>query len=147
MTLTLFFRAAALAIAFLLAACAAPGGGASDMTIRQGRIEQITPTTIATSHHTGVGAVLGGLAGVGIGSLIGGGTGRDVAMVVGAIGGTLAGAKVAQRYDQPLAGQQVFVRTQSGVLVEVTQPVNPGLRVGQAVYIQGTGEEARVVAQ
>jgi outer membrane lipoprotein SlyB len=63
MTLNLFFRVAALAMAFSLAACAAPGG-ASDMSIRQGRIEQITPTTIVTLHHTGVDAVLGGLAGV-----------------------------------------------------------------------------------
>ena len=56
--------------------------------------------------------MLGGLAGVGIGSLIGGGTGRDVAMVVGAIGGAVAGSQVAKRYDRPIQGQQIFVRTQ-----------------------------------
>jgi outer membrane lipoprotein SlyB len=91
--------------------------------------------------------VLGGLAGVGIGSLIGGGTGRDVAMVVGAIGGSIAGSQVAERYSKPLAGQQIFVRTDSGVLVEVTQPVTPGLRVGQRVFIEGNGEGARVQPQ
>ncbi|HEY2256611.1 MAG TPA: hypothetical protein VGI11_13315 [Variovorax sp.] len=146
MTKNLFSRIAVILAAVVLAACAAPGGP-PDMTIRQGKIEQIAPTTIPTSQHTGVGAVLGGLAGVGIGSLIGGGTGRDVAMVVGAIGGSVAGAKVAQHYDTPLQGQQIFVRTNSGVLVEVTQPVTPGLRVGQLVFIQGNGEDARVVPQ
>jgi outer membrane lipoprotein SlyB len=117
------------------------------MAIRQGVIEQIMPTQIQTSQHTGVGAVLGGLTGVGLGSLIGGGTGRDVAMVVGAVGGTVAGAEVARRYDRPVDGQQIFVRTNSGVLVEVTQPVTPGLRVGQRVYIQGNGDGARVMPQ
>jgi outer membrane lipoprotein SlyB len=136
-----------MALALLLAACAAPGSQSDSMTLRQGVIEQISPTQIRTSQHTGVGAVLGGLAGVGIGSLIGGGTGRDVAMVVGAIGGTLGGAEVARRYDQPVAGQEIFVRTTSGVLVEVTQPATPGLRVGQRVYIEGRGDAARVIPQ
>ena len=142
---------AALLMALMLAACAAPssppGGSAPDNTNRQGKIEQIAPTTIASSQHTGVGAVVGGLAGVGIGSLIGGGTGRDVAMVVGAIGGTMTGTEVAKRYDSPVPGQQIFVRTNAGVLVEVTQPANPGLRVGQPVFIQGNGADARVVPQ
>ncbi|MDM0106194.1 hypothetical protein QTH97_14710 [Variovorax sp. J22R24] len=146
-TTQLLSRFAALALAFLLAACAAPGSQSDSMTVRQGVIEQISPTQIQSSHHTGVGAVLGGLAGVGLGSLIGGGTGRDVAMVVGAVGGTMAGAEVARRYDQPIAGQQVFVRTTSGVLVEVTQPATPGLRVGQRVYIEGKGDGARVIPQ
>ena len=140
-------RFAALALALVLGACAAPGSQSDTMAVRQGVIEQISPTQIQSSQHTGVGAVLGGLAGVGLGSLIGGGTGRDVAMVVGAVGGTLAGAEVAKRYDRPVDGQQIFVRTTSGVLVEVTQPVTPGLRVGQRVYIEGKGDAARVLPQ
>ncbi len=147
MTARLFYRVAAFALALVLTACAVPGSQPDTLAIRQGRIEQITPTTIATSHHTGVGAVLGGLTGLGIGSLIGGGTGRDVAMVVGAIGGTMAGSEIARRYDSPVAGQEIFVRTDSGVLVEVTQPVTPGLRVGQRVFIQGMGVDARVTPQ
>ena len=66
---------------------------------------------------------------------------------MGAIGGSVAGSQVAERYSKPLAGQQIFVRTDSGVLVEVTQPVTPGLRVGQRVFIEGNGEGARVVPQ
>jgi outer membrane lipoprotein SlyB len=143
----LLSRIAALALALLLAACAAPGSQSASMEVRQGVIEQITPTQIQSSQHTGVGAVVGGLTGLGLGSLIGGGTGRDVAMVAGAIGGTIAGAEIANRYSQPLAGQQIVVRTKSGVLVSVIQPVGPGLRVGQRVYIEGSGESARVLAQ
>jgi outer membrane lipoprotein SlyB len=66
--------------------------------IRQGVIEQITPTTLADNHHAGVGAVVGGLAGLGIGSLIGGGSGRDVAMVAGSLGG-------AQAHRRPTPGR------------------------------------------
>lgn len=140
-------RIAAFAMVLVLAACAAPGSQPGSMAIRQGVIEQIMPTQIQSSQHAGVGAVVGGLAGLGIGSLIGGGTGRDVAMVAGAIGGTIAGSEIANRYTQPLAGQQIVVRTNSGVLVSVTQPVNPGLRVGQRVYIEGSGESARILPQ
>lgn len=95
MKVRLFSRFAAFAMALVLTACAAPASQQASITIRQGKIEQFKPTEIPTSHHTGVGAVLGGLAGVGIGSLIGGGTGRDVAMVVGAIGGSVAGSHIA----------------------------------------------------
>ena len=147
MTTRFLSRVAALALALFLAACAAPGSQPGSMAVRQGVIEQIMPTQIQNSHGTGVGAVVGGLAGLGIGSLIGGGTGRDVAMVVGAIGGTMAGSEVARRYDTPVAGQQIIVRTTSGVLVQVTQPASPNLRVGQRVYVEGQGDAARVVPQ
>ena len=130
-----------------LGGCAAPGQQPGAMEVRQGKIEQITPVQLATSHHSGVGGVVGGVVGLGVGSLIGGGTGRDVAMVLGTVGGALAGNEVQKKYDQPLPGQQVIVRTNSGVLVSVTQPVTPGLRVGQSVYIEGSGEGARIRPQ
>ncbi|MDM0011313.1 hypothetical protein QTH87_02570 [Variovorax sp. J22P168] len=142
---TVLSRIAAFALVLMLAACAAPQSGS--MVVRQGVIEQITPAQIQSNQHAGVGAVLGGLTGLGIGSLIGGGTGRDVAMVAGTIGGSIAGAEIANRYTQPIAGEQVVVRTTSGVLVVVTQPVTGGLRVGQRVYIEGSGEGARVLPQ
>jgi outer membrane lipoprotein SlyB len=145
MTGQLVSRIGALALTVALTACAAPGAQPGAMEIRQATIEQITPTQLQSNHHAGLGAVAGGLAGVGIGSLIGGGTGRDVAMVLGAVGGAVAGNEVQKKYDQPAPGQQVIVRTGSGVLLSISQPVNPGLRVGQRVYIEGSGEGARVV--
>ena len=137
----------ALALALTLTACATPGGQTGEAEIRSGVIEQITPVELQHNTQPGVGAVVGGLAGLGIGSLIGGGTGRDVAMVLGTVGGAFVGNKVQQRYDKPVAGQQIIVRTTSGVLVSVTQPVNAGLRVGQKVFIEGSGEDARVIVR
>ena len=81
-------------VSLVLCACAAVdagSGGAGEMEIRSGKIEQITMTQMQTNHDSGVGAILGGLAGVGIGSLIGSGTGRDVAMVAGALAGAAGG--------------------------------------------------------
>jgi len=118
-----------------------------EMEIRQGVIEQITDTQLQSNHHRGVGAIIGGLGGLGIGSLIGGGTGRDVAMVAGTLGGALFGNEVQKRRDKPEQGQQIIVRVKSGVLVQITQPANPNLRTGQRVYIEGSGEGARVVPQ
>jgi outer membrane lipoprotein SlyB len=140
-------HASAAVVVLTLTACATPGPQPGEIEIRRGVVEQIAPAQIQSNHHQGVGAVVGGLAGLGIGSLIGGGTGRDVAMVLGAVGGALAGNEVQKKHDQPIPGQQIIVRTTNGVLVAVTQPVGPSLRVGQHVYIQGNGDGARVVAQ
>jgi len=135
----------------LISACSAVGstdGGAGEIEIRSGKIEQISLTQMQTSHDSGVGAVLGGLGGLAVGSLIGGGTGRDVAMVAGALAGA-AGGNYAEKkkYDQPVEAQQIIVRVSSGVLVSVTQPINPSLAKGSKVYIQGSGNDARVVPQ
>ena len=84
--------ATALALVFSLGltACATPGAQPGEMEIRRGTIEQISAVQLPSNHHQGVGAVVGGLTGLGIGSLIGGGTGRDVAMIAGTIGGALS---------------------------------------------------------
>ncbi|CAI8698678.1 MULTISPECIES: glycine zipper 2TM domain-containing protein [unclassified Pseudomonas] len=138
-------------MAVLISACSAVGstdGGAGEIEIRSGKIEQISLTQMQTNHDSGVGAVLGGLGGLALGSLIGGGTGRDVAMVAGALAGA-AGGNYAEKkkYDQPVEAQQIIVRVSSGVLVSVTQPINPSLAKGSKVYIQGSGNDARVVPQ
>jgi len=135
----------ALALAAILSACATPGAQPEEIDLRAGVIEQITLVQMPTNQHAGVGAVVGGLAGLGIGSLIGAGTGRDVAMVLGAVGGAFAGNAVQKKYDQPVAGQQIVVRVSNGVLVSITQPTNLNLFNGQRVYIQGSGDGAVVV--
>ena len=139
------------ALMLCIAGCVTPGTQSAAqpgaMEIRQGVIEQITPATLPDNQHAGVGAVVGGLAGLGIGSLIGGGSGRDVAMVAGALGGALAGNEVQKKYDAPIPAQQIIVRVHSGVLVAVTQPTGPNLVPGEKVYIEGNGEGARVVPQ
>jgi len=134
-------------LGLVLAAGYASGQPPGEMEVRQGVIEQITDIQLPSNHHRGIGAIIGGIGGLGIGSLIGAGTGRDVAMVAGALGGALIGNNVQKRYDQPVQGQQIIVRVKSGVLVQVTQPADPSLRQGQRVYIEGSGEGARVIPQ
>jgi outer membrane lipoprotein SlyB len=131
--------------ALALAGCAATGPQPGELEVRSGTIEQITSVELKDKVPTGVGAVVGGVVGLGLGSLIGGGSGRDVAMVLGTIGGAVAGHQVQKAYDKPVAGQQIVVRLTNGVLVSITQPANPGLRQGQKVYVEGSGEDARVV--
>jgi outer membrane lipoprotein SlyB len=135
--------AAALIVAAGLSACAAPPS--SPPEIRQGRIEQITEVQVSHPHELGVGAILGGAAGAGIGSLIGAGTGRDVAIAVGAIAGAVGGQYAQNKYESKKTAQQIVVRLTSSVLVVVTQAPNPALRVGQPVYVEGSGTEATVV--
>jgi outer membrane lipoprotein SlyB len=136
----------ALLLSLTLVACATPGGGAP-MEVRTGVIEQIKPTELQGEHDAGLGAVLGGVAGAGLGSLIGAGTGRDVAIAVGAIGGVFSGNYAQKKYEKPVAGEQVIVRLQSGVLIVITQLLGTPLRVGQRVYVEGTGQNARVLPQ
>lgn len=138
------FVAASL-FALVAIGCAGPPPDYTTQEVRQGTIEQITPVDIANNQNQGLGAVLGGAAGLGLGSLIGSGTGRDVAMIAGAIGGAIVGNEVQRNHAQPIPGQQIIVRTSNGVLVSITQPVGPYLRVGQPVYIEGNGESARVI--
>src|SRR5215468_1273520 len=139
----------AAVLAFGLVGCASPGGGGggpSEAEIRTGVIEQITLTEVKSNHDQGLGAVLGGLAGAGIGSLIGAGTGRDVAIAAGAIAGAVGGNIAQQKYfDRPQPAQQIYVRLSSGVIIAVTQPVNPVLFTGQRVYVEGYGIDARVL--
>ncbi|MCP2021442.1 glycine zipper 2TM domain-containing protein [Pseudomonas laurylsulfatiphila] len=138
-------------LGLVLGGCAAVGagsGGAGETEIRSGKIEQITLTQMQTNHDSGVGAILGGIGGLALGSLVGQGTGRDVAMVAGALAGGVGGNYIEKKkYDQPVDAQQIVVRTHSGVLVQVTQPINPALAKGMNVYVEGAGNEARVVPQ
>jgi outer membrane lipoprotein SlyB len=134
----------------MLAACAAPGGSGSpgETDIRAGVIEQINPAEMKSNHDAGLGAILGGVAGAGLGSLIGAGTGREVAIAAGAIAGAVGGNYAQKRfYDKPQPAQQVIVRLGNGVLVSITQPINPQLRPGLRVYVEGSGADARVVPQ
>ena len=142
-SLRAFASAAVLTLGLLAGPTAVAQTG--EREIRSGVIEQITEIQMPTNHHRGLGAVIGGLGGLGIGSLIGAGTGRDVAMVLGTLGGAVMGNNVQKKYDQPEPGQQIIVRVTSGVLVMVTQPVDSRLRPGMPVYIEGNGDGARVI--
>lgn len=135
----------ALILVFALAGCAHQSGYTDQelQTIRYGKVEQITPVTIDNESKFGIGAILGAAAGAGLGSLIGAGTGRDVAIALGALAGGVGGSYAQKRADTK-PGMQIVVRTDSGVLVVVTQPANANIRVGDRVEIIGTGQQATV---
>jgi outer membrane lipoprotein SlyB len=134
-------------LVLMLGACAGAGGGGyqEPQEVRQGTIEQITPVQIEGENKLGVGAIVGGIAGAGIGSLFGRGTGKDLMIAAGAISGAVGGQYMENKYDKPKQGQQIVVRLTSGVLVVVTQPEDPNLRPGQPVYVDGSGQGARVL--
>lgn len=150
MKITSYWLVIAFSGLFLCSCTAVDGGsgGAGEMEVRTGKIQLITQPQMLTNHDSGVGAILGGIGGVGLGSLIGRGTGRDVAMVAGALAGA-AGGNYAQKkqYDRPRDAQQIIIRTNSGVLVSATQPINPSLTKGMNLYVEGSGSEAKVVPQ
>ena len=141
--------AIALLLAALLGACAsAIGQGGPDLgeeSVRYGIVTRIEPVSLEGDHQLGLGAVLGAAAGGVIGHQFGGGSGRDVATVIGAVGGGLAGNTIQNRYVDRRAGQHIFVRLDNGVTIAVTEPADPALRVGDRVRVQGRGTDARVV--
>ena len=147
--------ATALLLAALLAACAsAIGEGGPQLgeepvhyeeSVRYGVITRIESVSLEGDHQLGLGAVLGAAAGGIIGHQFGGGSGRDVATVIGAVGGGLAGNAIQNRYVDRRPGQHIFVRLNNGVTIAVTEPADPALRVGDRVRVQGRGTDARLV--
>jgi outer membrane lipoprotein SlyB len=135
----------------LVGACAAgtsmnqPTTQLGEQQIQYGNIVQINPVTLEGDHQLGLGAVIGAAAGGLLGSLVGGGSGRDVAVVIGAIGGGVAGNEVQNNYVDKKPGSHIIVHLDNGVHVAITQPLNPDLYVGERVMIQGSGQSARVV--
>ena len=130
---------AAVMTVLLVASCAqSPSVGETE--IRQGRITRIDPVSLEGSHQLGLGAIIGGIAGGVLGHQIGGGTGQTVATIAGVLGGGAVGQGVQNRY-----GEHIMVNLGSGYEVGITQPVDPNLRVGDAVRIEGSGSDARVV--
>ena len=114
-----------------------------EQEIRYGVVIRIDPMTIQSKHQFGLGAVMGAAAGGLLGSAIGQGSGRDVAMVLGAIGGGLFGSDEQAKMDAK-PGMHVMVKLDFGPTVAVTQLMDPALRVGDRVMIQGSGPTAQV---
>ena len=138
-----------ISLAASLAACASTvgrgGPPVGEQSMRYGVIGGIEPIELEGDHQLGVGAIAGAAAGGILGHQIGAGSGRDVATVLGVIGGGLAGNAVQNRYADRRAGQQILVRLDDGASITVTQLADPALRVGDRVVIHGDGGGARVV--
>jgi len=141
---------AAIATVLLIASCAeSPTMGQSptlgETEVRQGRITRIDSVSLEGDHQLGLGAIIGGIAGGVLGNQIGGGTGQTVATIAGVLAGGAVGQRVQNRYGERRQGQHIMVDLGNGYAVGITQPVDPDLRVGDRVRIEGSGSNARVL--
>lgn len=87
-------------------------------------------------------ATIGGLAGGLVGNQIGDGSGRDIATAVGAVGGALAGRRVASSRADP-SRIRWTIRLDDGLTVRVVQDTS--LAIGQRVAISWRDGEPQIV--
>ncbi len=91
---------------------------------------------------SGGGAVGGAVVGGVIGHQIGGGRGKDVATVLGALGGGLAGNQI-EKNAKTTKEYQIFVRYEDGTKGMFTQPTPPSWRIGDKVKVINGAIQAR----
>jgi outer membrane lipoprotein SlyB len=107
--------------------------------IEYGRVSNVEVLrTQDPARTSGVGAVLGGVAGAAVGSQIGGGSGRTAATVIGAVGGAVAGNAIEKsRNTQPVnESYRVSVQLDNGGTRAYDVPSYGDLRVGDRVKIE-----------
>jgi outer membrane lipoprotein SlyB len=81
-----------------------------------------------------LGTVAGGVIGAVIGNQVGGGSGKDIARVVGALGGAYAGNRIQNARDKTTV-YRVTVQLDDGGNKNFDHAVDPGLSVGARVKI------------
>ena len=96
-------------------------------------IEDVREVEVA-GQASGAGAVGGAVVGGVIGHQVGGGRGRDVATVLGALGGGLAGNQI-EKNAKTTKEYQIFVRYEDGTKGMFTQPTPPSWRIGDKVKV------------
>jgi outer membrane lipoprotein SlyB len=138
-------RVLAAVVTVLLVASCADSPMVGETEVRQGRITRIDSVSLEGDHQLGLGAIIGGIAGGLLGNQIGGGTGQTVATIAGVLAGGAVGQRVQNRYGERRQGQHIMVDLGGGYAVGITQPVDPDLRVGDRVRIEGSGSDARVL--
>jgi outer membrane lipoprotein SlyB len=141
----------AVALAAVLAGCAAPSTSGSvyssyqtqnEQVVRMGTVESVRNVTIANP-ETGVGAVSGAaLGGLG-GSQIGEGNGAVAMGIVGALAGGLLGQH-AEHGANNRPGFEITVRLDDGELRAVTQLADEMFRPGERVRLLSNGYNTRV---
>lgn len=111
--------------------------------VEYGRVSnvEVFRTPEAAPRTSGVGAVLGGVAGAAVGSQIGGGSGRTAATVVGAVGGAVAGNAIernraATANTNVRESYRVSVQLDNGTSRAYDVPSYGDLRIGDRVKIE-----------
>jgi outer membrane lipoprotein SlyB len=102
-----------------------------------GVVENIRETT-RKAQPSGLGVIAGGILGGLIGNQVGGGHGRDVATVVGAIGGGFAGNEV-EKSSRGTQQYQIVVRLDDGSSRVITQDSMPSWHIGDRVRLSNGG--------
>lgn len=147
------FRAlgAIVAIAALGAGCATQSSSSAvyresdtqrEQTVRMATVDSVRKVMIQRdSKGVGVvgGAVVGGLAG----SSVGGGKGQDIATVLGAIGGMVAGQAIEEKANQR-EGLEITVVYDTGEKRVIVQEADVELRAGDRVQVISGGGKIRV---
>ena len=148
---TLLTTTAALAGLLALTGCATQTSSSAvyrsdqtqrEQTVRMATVEAVRQVTIQRdSKGVGVvgGAVVGGLAGSGVG----GGRGQDIATVLGAIGGMVAGQAIEEKANQR-PGLEITVKYDSGETRIIVQEADVDVRPGDRVQVITGGGVTRV---
>jgi outer membrane lipoprotein SlyB len=92
---------------------------------------------------SGLGAVAGGVVGGVVGNQIGDGRGRDLATVVGLIGGAVAGHQI-EKAQKKVVDYQITVRLEDGTSRVFHQDTAPAWRAGDRVRIENGTLASRV---
>jgi outer membrane lipoprotein SlyB len=119
-------------------------GSSVSQAERSGKITKLEVVQVDEDYKFGVGTVVGAVAGGLLGSLVGSGRGTTVAIVAGAAAGAAAGTAAESKMKKKDA-QQVTVQMGTGGQVTIVQPVDTRLKSGMNVWVEGSGESARVV--
>lgn len=107
--------------------------------VEYGRINNIEvfQTQQQQAQASGLGAVLGGVAGAVVGHQFGGGRGRDVATVAGALGGAVAGNSIEKNRNPGVSqAYRVTVQMDNGGARAYDIPATGELRIGDRVRVQ-----------
>lgn len=99
-----------------------------------GTIEAVREIT-REGEGSGIGAVAGGVLGGVLGNQVGNGRGRDVATVLGALGGAVAGHKV-EKSQKSATQYEVSVRFEDGTSRVFSQDTPPAWRSGDRVKVE-----------
>jgi outer membrane lipoprotein SlyB len=141
---------AAICVAIVIGACAAPGPRPADTptareappraqpqsAARLGVVDRIEVIRKGDGSNV-AGTVIGGIVGGLIGHQIGSGSGNTAATIAGAAGGAVAGHEIQRRSRGPNEAFRVSVRMDDGSFRTVVQDNITDLRPGDRVRIQG----------
>lgn len=107
--------------------------------VEYGRVSNVEVfRTQEPARSSGVGAILGGVAGAVVGHQIGGGTGKDVATVAGAVGGAVVGNSIEKNRNTGAVREtyRVSVQLDNGTGRAYDVPSTGDLRIGDRVRIE-----------